>query len=60
MSSYWANFAATGNPNAKGLPEWKAYDTKTNEVMILGEKCASAGLPDKAALDFMYHHLKGK
>ncbi len=60
MSSYWANFAATGNPNGKGLPEWKAYDTKTNEVMILGEKCASAALPDKAALDFMYNHLKSK
>jgi len=25
MSDYWVNFASTGNPNAKGLPEWKPY-----------------------------------
>lgn len=23
MSSYWANFAANGDPNGKGLPEWR-------------------------------------
>jgi len=25
MSSYWANFAANGNPNSAGLPEWPVY-----------------------------------
>ena len=28
MSSYWVNFAATGNPNGKGLPEWPAFNEK--------------------------------
>ena len=37
MSSYWLNFAKTGNPNGKGLPEWKPY-SETREVMQIGEK----------------------
>ena len=26
MSSYWTNFAKTGNPNAQGLPDWPQYN----------------------------------
>ena len=37
MSSYWANFAATGNPNGKGLPAWPAVDDK-RQVMEVGDK----------------------
>jgi para-nitrobenzyl esterase len=53
MSSYWANFAATGNPNGKGLPEWPAYSTKDNMIMILGEHIEAKQLPDKTALDLL-------
>ena len=31
--SYWINFATTGNPNGKGLPEWKAYEQKTEPYL---------------------------
>lgn len=37
MSSYWANFAATGNPNGKGLPEWPIYSAKSDQAMVLGD-----------------------
>jgi para-nitrobenzyl esterase len=35
MSSYWSNFAKTGDPNRPGLPNWPKYDEKHHEVMHL-------------------------
>lgn len=37
MSSYWANFAATGDPNGNGLPRWNPVGNKP-EVMEVGDK----------------------
>ncbi|MDB5126928.1 carboxylesterase family protein [Mucilaginibacter sp.] len=53
MSSYWVNFAKTGNPNGEGLPIWPIYSNTTNQVMYLGEKPIAKTLADKAALEFM-------
>jgi para-nitrobenzyl esterase len=33
MGRYWVNFAATGNPNGTGLPDWPVCDLRT-ETMI--------------------------
>ncbi len=49
MSSYWANFAATGDPNGKGLAAWAAVSEKP-EIMEVGDKTqpiAVAGSPAK-------------
>lgn len=35
MSSYWTNFAKTGNPNGNGLPDWPAYTGAGGQVMGL-------------------------
>ncbi len=38
MTSYWANFIATGDPNGKGLPKWEAYSVKSDgKAMVLGD-----------------------
>ena len=53
MSSYWVNFAATGDPNGKGLLKWPAYHEKNDLVMGFGDQVKVMPVPHKAALDFL-------
>jgi para-nitrobenzyl esterase len=52
MSSYWVNFAKTGNPNGPGLPQWAAFDGKSEQVMELGDQFMAIPLGEKAKFDF--------
>ncbi len=38
MSTYWVNFAATGDPNGKGLPAWLPYGGQHQQPMVLGDQ----------------------
>jgi para-nitrobenzyl esterase len=53
MMSYWINFATTGNPNGKGLPEWKAYEQKTEPYLDFGTPVQLRHHLLKAQLDFL-------
>jgi para-nitrobenzyl esterase len=57
MSSYWVNFAATGNPNGKHLVKWPAYHDKVNVAMGFGDRITPLEVPHRAALDFLDAHL---
>jgi para-nitrobenzyl esterase len=41
MTSYWAAFARTGEPKAKGLPKWPRYAGGKGQVLHLDEKIAA-------------------
>jgi len=53
MSSYWANFAANGNPNGPNVPKWDACSPKNLKAMILAEKVEVKELPQRYGLDFL-------
>lgn len=55
VSSYWVNFAATGNPNGPGTPlEWPAYRADDDRALEIGDPSVRmAPVPHKAALDFL-------
>jgi para-nitrobenzyl esterase len=38
-SEAWIQFARSGNPNHKGLPNWPAYSTKDRATMIFDNTC---------------------
>jgi para-nitrobenzyl esterase len=58
VSSYWVNFAATGEPNTKGLPPWPAYRVKDDLLLEFGDRVAAAPVPHKAALDFFDKYVE--
>lgn len=53
MSSYWVNFAKTGDPNGKGLPVWPAFNENNPEIIELGDEVKSSPLPYREQLKFM-------
>ena len=53
MNAYWVNFAKTGNPNGRDLPNWPVYSPKMSEILDIQSDGKPAGKPDprKARLD---------
>ena len=52
VSSYWVNFAKTGDPNGPGLPEWPAFNATSNVTMELGATTGSMPITDQEKVVF--------
>jgi para-nitrobenzyl esterase len=53
MSDYWVNFATTGDPNGKGLPQWTPYNREAEPYMDFGDSVQLRNRLLKAQLDFI-------
>jgi para-nitrobenzyl esterase len=46
MQRYWVQFAATGDPNAAGTPEWPQFSAPTYAVQELGDTVFTKPAPE--------------
>ena len=53
MSSYFVNFARTGDPNGPGLPKWPAFTESSQTVMHFDAKSSARPLPNMAEIKAM-------
>lgn len=51
MSSYWTNFARTGNPNGAGTPAWKGFKGKIIQALDVASGGGVKAMPSAAFLD---------
>jgi len=52
MSSAWAQFARTGDPNVKDLPEWPVYKEADGATMFFNNTCEVTTNYDKEMMQF--------
>jgi para-nitrobenzyl esterase len=46
ISSYWVNFARSGDPNGPGLPDWPAFTENDQKVMVFDATPSARPVPN--------------
>ena len=62
ISSYWVNFARSGNPNGQGMPVWPAFTNIDSKVIYLGDPMTIGGVANITSLrvfDAVYTMVRG-
>ena len=54
MSSFWINFARSGNPNGDGLPQWPRFEGPGSQVIQLNSAPGPVADPDVARHRFLH------
>jgi para-nitrobenzyl esterase len=57
MSSYWTNFARTGDPNGEGLPEWPGFNEEGTGVLYLHWEPEVGPIPNPEKLELMEEYF---
>ncbi len=52
VSTYWVNFAKTGDPSGEGLVKWPAYSPASDQALEIGDQIGVRSQINKAGLDF--------
>jgi para-nitrobenzyl esterase len=50
VSTYWVNFAKTGDPNGPGLPQWPAFTPADQRAMHFDAKSSARPMPNMTQL----------
>ena len=53
VSSYWVNFAKSGDPNGAGLPRWPAFTNTSAQVMNLTDSSKDVDVPNIQKLEVL-------
>jgi para-nitrobenzyl esterase len=57
LSSYWVNFASSGDPNGKALPNWLAVGSDAPMTMEIGDKYSAIPVAGTAGFEFFRNFI---
>ena len=63
ISTYWVNFAKSGDPNGAGVPQWPAFENAKTQVQILSDPIRTdgvLGIESLKVFDAVYSQVRGR